>query len=57
MFYLESRGIDAEQAQRLVVRGFFADVVDRIGVPDLEASIMTAIEARLGFAPQTELEN
>ncbi len=37
------------------MRGFFADVVDRIGVPDLQRQIMTAIEARLGFA--AELEN
>jgi Fe-S cluster assembly protein SufD len=57
LFYLQSRGIDSEQAERLVVRGFFADVVERIGIAALEASIMTAIEARLGFAPQTELEN
>jgi Fe-S cluster assembly protein SufD len=57
LFYLQSRGIDAEEAQRLVVRGFFADVVDRIGLPDLQHRIMTAIEARLGFAPaDTELE-
>ena len=56
LFYLQSRGIDAEQAQRLVVRGFFADVVDRIGVPDLQHRIMTAIEARLGFVPSTETE-
>jgi Fe-S cluster assembly protein SufD len=50
LFYLESRGIDADQARRLVVRGFFADVVDRIGIPDLQRTIMTAVEARLGFA-------
>ena len=54
LFYLQSRGIEAEEAQRLVVRGFFADVIDRIGLPDLQNRIMTAIEARLGFAPQTE---
>ncbi len=29
LFYLCSRGIDAETARRLVVRGFFADVVQR----------------------------
>ena len=56
LFYLQSRGIDAEEAQRLVVRGFFADVVDRIGVPDLQHRIMSAIEARLGFVPSTETE-
>jgi Fe-S cluster assembly protein SufD len=54
LFYLQSRGIEAEEAQRLVVRGFFADVIDRIGLPDLQHRIMTAIEARLGFAPRTD---
>jgi Fe-S cluster assembly protein SufD len=54
LFYLQSRGIEAEQAQRLVVRGFFADVVGRIGIPDLQDKIMTAIEARLGFTPELE---
>ncbi len=51
LFYLQSRGIPEDEARRLVVRGFFADVVDRIGVPDLQQQIMTAIEARLGFTP------
>ena len=49
LFYLQSRGIPEDEARRLVVRGFFADVVERIGVPELEQQIMTAIEARLGF--------
>ncbi|WP_375490443.1 Fe-S cluster assembly protein SufD [uncultured Jatrophihabitans sp.] len=56
LFYLQSRGIPADEAQRLVVRGFFADVVDRIGVPDLQRQLMTAIEARLGFAAENEDE-
>lgn len=57
LFYLQSRGIEAELAQRLVVRGFFADVVARIGLPDLQDRIMNAIEARLGFAAvEPELE-
>jgi Fe-S cluster assembly protein SufD len=54
LFYLQSRGIPEDEARRLVVRGFFADVVHRIGVPDLQQQIMTAIEARLGFTPQLE---
>jgi Fe-S cluster assembly protein SufD len=56
LFYLQSRGIPEDEARRLVVRGFFADVVERIGVPDLERQIMTAIEARLGFTPELENE-
>ena len=55
LFYLRSRGIPEDEARRLVVRGFFADVVERIGIPDLQQQVMTAIEARLGFTP--ELEN
>jgi Fe-S cluster assembly protein SufD len=54
LFYLQSRGIPEDEARRLVVRGFFADVVERIGVPDLQHQIMTAIEARLGFTPELE---
>jgi Fe-S cluster assembly protein SufD len=54
LFYLQSRGIPEEQARRLVVRGFFADVIDRIGLPDLQHRIMTAIEARLGYTPDVE---
>jgi Fe-S cluster assembly protein SufD len=52
LFYLQSRGIPEDEARRLVVRGFFADVVNRIGVPDLERQIMTTIEARLGFTAE-----
>ncbi|MGY1769888.1 Fe-S cluster assembly protein SufD [Blastococcus sp. SYSU D00813] len=51
LFYLCSRGIDAETARRLVVRGFFADVVQRIGVPELQDRLMASVEARLGALP------
>ena len=48
LFYLQSRGIPESEARRLVVRGFFADVINRIGVPELQQRLMTTIEARLG---------
>ncbi|MBB3085634.1 Fe-S cluster assembly protein SufD [Geodermatophilus sabuli] len=51
LFYLCSRGIDAETARRLVVRGFFADVVQHIGLPELQDRLMGTIEARLGALP------
>jgi Fe-S cluster assembly protein SufD len=54
LFYLCSRGIDAETARRLVVRGFFADVVQHIGIPELQDRLMAAIEARLGTLPGLE---
>jgi Fe-S cluster assembly protein SufD len=54
LFYLCSRGIDAETARRLVVRGFFADVVQQIGLPELQDRLMATIEARLGALPGLE---
>jgi Fe-S cluster assembly protein SufD len=50
LFYLQSRGIPESEARRLVVRGFFADVINRIGVAELQQRLMTTIEARLGGA-------
>ncbi|HET7723013.1 MAG TPA: Fe-S cluster assembly protein SufD [Propionibacteriaceae bacterium] len=47
LFYLQSRGIAPEEARRLVVRGFFAAIIAKIGVPELEERLMTAIEAEL----------
>jgi Fe-S cluster assembly protein SufD len=47
LFYLRSRGIDEAEARRLVVHGFFADIIRRIGVPDVEDRLMTAIEGEL----------
>jgi len=47
VFYLTSRGIPIDEARRLVVRGFFVDVVKRIGVAEIEERIMLAIEKEL----------
>ena len=35
LFYLQARGIPEDEARRLVVRGFFAGIVGRIGVPEV----------------------
>ena len=48
LFYLRSRGITEEAARRLVVRGFFADVIQQIGVPKIERDLVQAIEKALG---------
>ncbi|MFT3969185.1 MAG: Fe-S cluster assembly protein SufD [Micropruina sp.] len=47
LFYLRSRGISEAEARRLVVRGFFADIVRRIGVPEVEERMMEAVEREL----------
>ncbi|TDC26858.1 Fe-S cluster assembly protein SufD [Streptomyces sp. 8K308] len=47
LFYLMARGIPAEEARRLVVRGFFAELVQQIGVPDVEERLIAKLEAEL----------
>lgn len=47
LFYLQSRGITEEEARRLVVHGFFADIVRRIGVPDVERRLLASLELEL----------
>jgi len=50
LFYLQSRGIPADEARRMVVRGFFAEVVESLGVPVLEQRLMATIESELARA-------
>lgn len=47
LFYLRSRGIPEDEARRLVVHGFFADIIRRIGVPEVEERLMAAVEQEL----------
>lgn len=47
LFYLQARGIDEEQARRLVVLGFLSDIVQRLGIPSLEEEFLAAIEKEL----------
>jgi Fe-S cluster assembly protein SufD len=47
IFYLQARGIPFDEARRLVIRGFFGELIAKIGVPELEERITTAIEEEL----------
>jgi Fe-S cluster assembly protein SufD len=47
LFYLQARGIPEDVARRLVVRGFFAAIVARIGVPEVSEHLMEVIDAEL----------
>ncbi|MCX2922704.1 Fe-S cluster assembly protein SufD [Streptomyces sp. NEAU-W12] len=47
LFYLMARGIAEQDARRLVVRGFFAELVQQIGVPDIEERLIAKIEEEL----------
>ncbi|MCW5249432.1 MULTISPECIES: Fe-S cluster assembly protein SufD [unclassified Streptomyces] len=50
LFYLMARGIPEMDARRLVVRGFFAELVQQIGVPDIEERLLAKIEEELEAA-------
>jgi Fe-S cluster assembly protein SufD len=47
LFYLQARGIPEPEARRLVVLGFLSEIVQRIGLPDLEVELIEAIEREL----------
>jgi Fe-S cluster assembly protein SufD len=47
IFYLQSRGIPRDEATRLIVRGFFAEVLDRIDIPEVRDGVEAAIETEL----------
>ncbi|WP_033440776.1 Fe-S cluster assembly protein SufD [Saccharothrix sp. NRRL B-16314] len=47
LFYLQARGIPEDQARRLVVRGFFHEILLKITVPEVRERLEAAIEAEL----------
>jgi Fe-S cluster assembly protein SufD len=47
LFYLMARGIPLAEARRLVIRGFFGQLIGRIDVPGLRDRIAESIEAEL----------
>jgi Fe-S cluster assembly protein SufD len=47
IFYLMSRGIPRKEAERLIVFGFFQEVLDRVDIPEIRESLMAAIEGEL----------
>jgi Fe-S cluster assembly protein SufD len=47
LFYLMARGIPFDEARRLVIRGFFGELIEQIEVPELRERITAAVEAEL----------
>ena len=43
LFYVESRGIPHDEAERLIVTGFFQEVLDRVQIDEVREG---AVEAR-----------
>ncbi|MGV7809013.1 Fe-S cluster assembly protein SufD [Mycobacterium kansasii] len=53
LFYLRSRGIPEEQACRLVIRGFFGEIISKIAVPEVRERLTAAIEHELELTEKT----
>lgn len=51
LFYLESRGIPREEAARMLVFGFFSEVLERTKVPGVTDVLLAEIEQELKHAP------
>jgi Fe-S cluster assembly protein SufD len=47
LFYLMSRGITLENARRLVVRGFFNEIITEIGIEAIQERLMNRIDSEL----------
>ncbi|WP_121251333.1 Fe-S cluster assembly protein SufD [Nocardioides ferulae] len=47
LFYLRSRGVSEKEAQRLVVHGFFNDLIRKVGVVSIEEKLLATVEAEL----------
>jgi Fe-S cluster assembly protein SufD len=47
LFYLMSRGLSRAEAERLIVRGFFQDILDRIELEPVRETLGEALEARI----------
>jgi Fe-S cluster assembly protein SufD len=47
LFYLMTRGLSRSEAERLIVRGFFQDVLDRVELEPVRDALAAALEARI----------
>ena len=57
LFYLQSRGIPETEARKLVVRGFFGELVEEIGIPQIADHLMTIIDRRLARGENEAMTN
>jgi Fe-S cluster assembly protein SufD len=47
LFYLMTRGLNRAEAERVIVRGFFQDVLDRVELEPVREALSSALEARI----------
>jgi Fe-S cluster assembly protein SufD len=56
LFYLESRGISRDEAARLLIYGFFADVLSGVDLPGVADTVLAEIEQEVSAAPTTVMD-
>ena len=56
LFYVQSRGLPRDEAERLIVRGFFERVVEKVADPDVRREMLRALEPRIGVIATLEAE-
>jgi Fe-S cluster assembly protein SufD len=49
IFYLMSRGINRTEAEKLIVDGFFDEVIERVPVESVQQTVRTAIDRKIGY--------
>ena len=54
LFYAQSRGLDADAAERLIVRGFFEQVMGRVSDEPIRSAMLAALAGRIGHADPTD---
>jgi Fe-S cluster assembly protein SufD len=54
LFYAETRGLNAEEAQRMIVRGFFEQVIAKIPVEPVRSAMLAALAERIGHTEAFE---
>ena len=57
LFYLRARGIPEDQARRLVLRGFFGEIIAKITVPEIREKLTAAIEHELAITESRTLSS
>lgn len=57
LFYLRSRGIPEAEARKLVVHGFFAELINQIGIEEVQERLLVAVDRELEKAQSDHLFN
>ena len=54
LFYLRSRGLSQEEAERIIVEGFLDEIVQRIPLEEVRDRLADGIQAKMGLPPRNK---